>query len=148
MLIEPTRVDELRRASWNHYNNCTNPLDICVDSRAVYDAISAVDACEFAGSSLKLHRIPARDRMTRNPIRRLYWVYVRDMLADGLSKGGVDRTSPTRVCNECRFQATHGALVRTKHGDFGLRCQPLQGGGSSGERAPVFRRNVGGRDVV
>ena len=95
------------------------PLDICVDARAVYDAISATDACEPAESNLKLHLISVRDMMTRNMIRRLYWVDARDTLADGLTKGGVDRTLLTRVCNECRFQATHDALVHTKHKESG-----------------------------
>ena len=67
------------------------PFDICVDAQAVYDAIGAPDACEPAGSSLKLHLIPVRDRMTHGHIRKLFWVDASDMLADGLTKGGVDR---------------------------------------------------------
>ena len=76
------------------------PLDICVDARAVYDAISAAYACEPAVSSLKFHLISVGDRMTHGIIRQLCWVDTRDMLADGLTKGGVDRTLLTRVCDE------------------------------------------------
>ena len=50
------------------------PVDICVDARAVYDAISASDACERAGSSLKLHRISVRDRTLHGLIRGFVWV--------------------------------------------------------------------------
>lgn len=39
------------------------PFDLCVDARVAYDAIAAIDACEPAGNSLKLHLISVRDRM-------------------------------------------------------------------------------------
>ena len=38
----------------------------------------------------------------------------RDMLADGLTKGGTDRTLLHRISNGCRFQAIHGCAVHTK----------------------------------
>lgn len=62
------------------------PLDICVDARAVCDAIRAPDACEFAGSSLKFHLVSVRDGMTYGQVRKLSWVDARDLLADGLVK--------------------------------------------------------------
>ena len=93
------------------------PLDICVGARPVCDAISAADICEPAGSGPKFHPIPARDRMTRGFIRRFYWVDVPDMLADGVTKGGVDRTLSTKVCNECRFSVSHEVLMHSKRKD-------------------------------
>ena len=67
------------------------PVDFCVDARSVYDAIGASDVCEFVGSSLELHLISVRDRMTHGFIRQFFWVDILDMLADGLTKGGIDR---------------------------------------------------------
>lgn len=90
------------------------PLDLCVHARAVYDAIAATDACEPAGSSLKLHLISMRDRMAHGAIRALYWVDTRDMSADGLTKGGIDRALWHGVGNDCRYKASHEALVHTK----------------------------------
>ena len=83
------------------------PIEFCVDAKAVFDAISAPDACEFAESSLKLHLISVRDRMTHGLIRRFYWVDTRDMLADGLTKGGIDRLFLHRCSNDCRYVAKH-----------------------------------------
>ena len=81
------------------------PIDYCVDAKAAFDAISASDACELAESSLKLHPISVRDRMTHGLTRRLYWVDARDMLADGLTKGGIDRELLHRCSNDCRYVA-------------------------------------------
>lgn len=83
------------------------PIDFCVDAKAVFDAIRASDACEFAGSSLKLHLISVRDRMAHGLIRRLYWVDTRDMLADGLTKDGIDRLRLHRCSNDCKYVAKH-----------------------------------------
>lgn len=63
-------------------------LELCVDARAVYDAVGASDACGPAECSLKLHLISVRDRMSHGLVRGLHWVDARDMLADGLTKGG------------------------------------------------------------
>lgn len=66
-------------------------LDVAVGAGAVRDAVVAIDACEPQESSLKFHLIPVRDRLTQGIIRRMHWVDTRDMLADGLTKGGIDR---------------------------------------------------------
>ena len=68
------------------------PIDVCVDAKAVFDAIAASDVCDPADGSLKLHLISVRDRMATGMIRFLYWLDTRCMLADGLTKGGIDRT--------------------------------------------------------
>lgn len=37
------------------------------------------------------------------------------MLAEGLTKGGVDRLLLHNVSNDCKYQAIHDALVHEKH---------------------------------
>ena len=83
------------------------PIDFCVDAKAVSDAISASDACEPAERSFKLHFISVRDRMTHGLIRRRYWVDTRDMLADGLTKGGIDGLLLHRCSNGCKYVSKH-----------------------------------------
>ena len=56
----------------------------------------------------------ARDKPTQGIIRRMHWVDARDMLADGLAKGGIDRTLPHNVSNGCSFQLAHEALTHVK----------------------------------
>ena len=92
------------------------PLDICVDAKAVYDAIAVSDACEFAECSLKLHLISVRDRMTHGLIRKLYWVDTWDMLADGLTNGGIDRLLLHKVSNDCVHERKQLAISHNKVG--------------------------------
>ena len=40
---------------------------------------------------MEYHRISDRDRTTNGLIRKFYWVDTRYILADGLTKGGIDR---------------------------------------------------------
>ena len=78
-------------------------LDVAVDARAVFDAVAASDACDPQRCPLNLHLISVRDRLAQGIIRRMHWVDTRDMLADGLTKGGVDRPLLHTVSNGCRF---------------------------------------------
>ena len=87
------------------------PLDLGADARAVYDAVSASDVCDPAGSSQKLHLISVRDRLFQGIVRRLYWLGTRDTVAGGLTKGAVDRYLLHNISNYCRHEATRGGLV-------------------------------------
>ena len=83
------------------------PVDFCADARAAYDAISAPDPCELAGSSPKLHLISVRDGMAYGLVRKLFWVDTRDMLADGLTKAWVDRLLLRSCSNDCKYAFKH-----------------------------------------
>ena len=89
------------------------PIDLCVDARAMYDAIAATHVCEPAESSFKLHLLSVRDSMIHGAIRALYWVDARNMLADGLTTGGIDRALLNGVRNACKYQTIHAALANT-----------------------------------
>lgn len=103
------------------------PLDICVDFRAVYDAIAATDACELAGSRLKFHLILVGDRMTYGLVRKFFWAGTRDVLADGLIKGGLDRMLLRNVSNDCKYSAIHDALVHATFSVVGSAAKgPLE----------------------
>ena len=80
----------------------------------MYDAVAATDTCEPAESSLKLHLLSVRNRMEIGVIRRLHWVDTRDMLADGLTKGGIDRELLHNVSNNSSFVIKHEALTHSK----------------------------------
>ena len=68
--------------------------------------------------------------MSEGMIRRLFWVDTRDMLADGLTKGGIDRTLLHSVSNDCRYRAQHECVVHTKFSIGGY------GGGSATKGDP------------
>jgi len=73
------------------------PIDLMVDAKSVSDAIAASEICTPQEASLKLHLITIRDRLTRGLLRSLSWSDTRGMVADALTKGGIDRTMLTQV---------------------------------------------------
>ena len=68
-------------------------MDVVVDAKSVSDAISVSDVCTPQEGSLRIHLIHIRDRLARGLLRSLSWSDTRDMLADALTKGGVDRSA-------------------------------------------------------
>ena len=100
-------IDILERSS------IYQPLDICVEARAVCDAMTATYACEFAGLSLKSHLSSVRDRMAYGLIRKLFRVDTRHVLADVLIKVGIDRMLLRSVSNDCKHSAIRDALVHS-----------------------------------
>ena len=90
------------------------PVDVCVDARAVFDAVAASDVCDPSESSLKLHLISVRGRIACGIIRFLWWIDTRDMAADGLTKSGIDRTILHNLSQEYLFDCKHDVLRHPK----------------------------------
>lgn len=105
LIYRGTRRSPQRMIDSFESGNVYAPLDRCADATAVCDAIAAADICGPAESSLKLNLISVRDRMTHGLVRNIFWVDTSDMLADGLTNGGIDRAALHRVSNDCRYQA-------------------------------------------
>ena len=76
------------------------------------DVIAATDAGEFAESILKLHLTSARGMMIHGLIGTCYWVDARDMVADGLIKGGIDGMFLRNFSNDCKYSAVHEAILQ------------------------------------
>ena len=45
--------------------------------------------------------------MAAGILRFLYWVDTRDMAADGLTKGGIDRKLLNDLAEHCRYECAH-----------------------------------------
>ena len=89
------------------------PIKGVVDAKAVFDSIRASDVCEPAESSLKLHLLAIRDKLAAGILQQLFWGDTRDMLADGLTKGSVNRSALQLAQEDGRFKLQH-AVVCTK----------------------------------
>ena len=88
------------------------PQDMTVDARSVYDACASQDAGKPSEESLLLHVLAIRSWLESKRLRALFWEDTREMLADGLTKGGVDRTLLNRACNNGHYALTIGNHVR------------------------------------
>ena len=89
-------------------------VDAVVDAKAVFDAVAAADACTPMECSLKLHLLSLRDKLMQNILRRLYWADTRDMVADGMTKGGVHRKLLVAVSEAGKLVLEHTCAVCSK----------------------------------
>ena len=110
-LLNGTSEDATALAKALDAGKLTPPIDVATDARAVFDAVRAADVCEPAESSLKLHLISIRDMVRRGLVRLFFWTDTRDMLADGLTKGGVNRTALVRASEYGQYKAEHEVLA-------------------------------------
>ena len=90
------------------------PIKGIVDAKAVFDSIKASDVCEPAESSLKLHLLAIRDKLVAGILQQLFWGDTRDMLADGLTKGSVNRSALQLAQEEGRFKLQHAVVYTTR----------------------------------
>ena len=60
-----------------------------------------------AESSLKLHLISIRDRLAQGIVRALFWLDTRTMVADGLTKGGIDRKLLHELAGKCHYKCEY-----------------------------------------
>ena len=82
-------------------------IELVVDAQSVYDALTASDVCNPQELSLKVHLIAIRDKLAKGTLRTLSWSDTRDMLADALTKGGIDRTNIMRTMEQGHFTLQH-----------------------------------------
>jgi len=92
------------------------PIDLMIDARSVLDAIAAAEVCTPAEASLRLHLIAVRDRLSRGLLRSISWTDTRDMIADALTKGGIDRTM---IMQAMQGRLAMKYIVRTHWGKRG-----------------------------
>ena len=83
------------------------PIEFVIDAQSVFDALNVLDVCTPRESSLKLHLIAIRNRLERGVIRALWWCDTRDMLADALTKGGIDRAMLVKCMSEGKLTINH-----------------------------------------
>ena len=78
--------------------------DAGIDARAVYDGVTAVQPRTPAEKPLFLHALAVREHLESGHLNRLWWFDTRAMLADGLTKGSVDREALVAVCEQGVWQ--------------------------------------------
>ena len=79
-------------------------MDGGIDAKAVLDSVTAEHVKAPADSHLLLHALAVREFLDSKRLRRLYWLDTVDMLADGLTKGAVDRAALIRASGEGTWQ--------------------------------------------
>jgi uncharacterized protein YwbE len=89
----------------------TVPIELCIDAKAVFDSIVATEYSMPAEATLINHLHGIREQVRDSRIARLWWIDTRDMVADGLNKGGLPRDPILEICEDCKWVLRHEAPV-------------------------------------
>ena len=73
----------------------TVSIDLAIDAMSVYAAVTAVHIKIPSEKSLLGHLQFLRELLDKGVINSLYWIDTRDMAADGMTKGSIQRTAIT-----------------------------------------------------
>ena len=79
---------------------CEPHVHLCVDAKSVYDAVTATTVSVPADKHLFLHVAKLREFLDSNMLARIWWIDTLDMIADGMTKGKVDRADIIRLVHE------------------------------------------------
>ena len=69
------------------------PITVAIDAASVFEAIVANLVKVPAEKSLFVHLLWVRELLSRGQLRGWSWIDTRDMIADGLTKGSVERAA-------------------------------------------------------
>ena len=83
--------------------------DACVDAKAVFDGITAQCPRTPADKPLFLHALAMREYLEAGWVDRLWWLDTLAMLADGMTKGSIDREALIKVCQKGLWHITGAA---------------------------------------
>ena len=83
------------------------PLELSIDARAVFDAIASAEFSMPSETTLCLHLHSIREALRNGRISRMWWIDTRDMVADGLNKGGLPREPILQMCEEGTWLLKH-----------------------------------------
>ena len=76
-----------------------SPMGLYIDALSVYAAVTATFIKTPADNSCLLQLLALREHINVGTLSVLCWCDTRDMIADGLTKGAVDRTALDSVLN-------------------------------------------------
>ena len=88
-------------------------LEAFIDARAVFDALAAEPVRIPTEKNLYIHLLAAKDLLRKKILRRLTWIDTLDMLADGMTKGVIDRAPLLAIGNKGQWKLSGQAPVST-----------------------------------
>ena len=73
------------------------PMDLFIDAKSGRDAIASDQIKVPAETTLYIQVLSGRDLLDRKLLGRLIWIDTKDMIADGMTKGSIDRKALTEI---------------------------------------------------
>ena len=84
---------------------------LCIDARSVFDAVANTGTPKPAEEHMTLHVLKLQEWLREKLVDKLWWIDTRDMIADGLTKGSVDRTAILRLTEQGEWLLQHEAAA-------------------------------------
>ncbi len=85
---------------------------VCLDAKSVFDALKADEPQVPAEVNLLNHLQMIKEWLNRRLLTRLWWTDTRDMVADGLTKGEVERTAICQLLEHGMGVLQHPHIAR------------------------------------
>ena len=104
------------------------PMAMCIDAKSVHAATTATFIKTPAEKSLLTHIQFIRELLDHGVLSALFWIDTRDMYADGLTKGAVDRT---------QLHALMEGHIEYKHEYLEWKPKKILGPGDTTESRPA-----------
>jgi hypothetical protein len=88
--------------------------DLYLDAKSVFDSLVSKVPKTPADKVLLLHVLALQQHLTLGQLRSISWIDTRDMIADALNKGSIDRGPLRALCESGQWNLLHEK--RTVHG--------------------------------
>lgn len=85
----------------------TLDLDLFIDARSVFDAVSSVDVKTTTDRLMLIHALKLKEILSLRIASRMLWIDTRDMLCDALNKGSVSRDCIRLACQKGVWQISN-----------------------------------------
>ena len=85
------------------------PMHAVTDGKSVFDASSNPRGARTTEEHLLIHVLKLREFLKRKIVKSLWWADTRDMVADGLTKGSLDRNAILDLSEHGRWNVVHKA---------------------------------------
>ena len=97
------------------HNSGAYPIscELFIDAKAVFDSVTAKTVKTPADKILLLHALALREHLEAGQVAKLSWIDTRDMVADALNKGCIDRSALRQFFERGVWEMSHEAKTWT-----------------------------------
>ena len=94
-------------ADWQEQGWFAVPMELFIDARAVWDSVAAEVLKTPCDKALLLHAKSLKEYLMQKQVSALTWVDTRNMVADALNKGIIDRVEIRRFFSSGQWLINH-----------------------------------------
>ena len=96
----------LTLSQWQDTGRFAIPLELFIDAKSVFDAVCG-EITKCSDKSLVLHTKALHDYVVSGKLRKFHWIDTRDMVADALNKGTIDRSAVRSLFQDSIWKTSH-----------------------------------------